>query len=320
MKKFFLSFFILSLILVAGFFYWFYDNAKAVSGDKVFQNFIIEKGASATQIGSNLQSEGFIKNKLAFKVYLRGMGLSSSLQKGEFRLSPSMNLFEIVSALQKGPIEVWTTIPEGLRREEIAQKFVESLNKDTDFVAEFLDLTKGKEGYLFPDTYLFPREVSAKTVVNKMTANFEEKTKGLNLTYDQVILASMLERETKTDAERPIVAGIIMNRLNNNWPLQIDATNQYATANVKCQMINAKCDWWPILSLDDIERPSPYNTYKNTGYTPAPIANAGISSLKASANPESSDYFFYIHDPSGVIHYAKTLSEHNANIRKYLGK
>lgn len=312
MKKLFLAFFLISLFVVAGASYWFYDNAKAVNSDRVFQNFIIEKGASATQIGVNLEKEGFIKNKLAFKIYLRGMGLSSSLQKGEFRISPSMNLFEIVEALQKGPIEVWTTIPEGLRHEEIAQKFAQSLNKDSNFVMEFINLSKSKEGYLFPDTYLFPKEASASVIIDKMVANFEEKTAGLNLTYNQVILASMLERETKTDAERPIVAGIILNRLNSGWPLQIDATNQYAVGTSK--------NWWPILTLNDLEIESKYNTYKNTGYPATPIANAGISSLRASANPESSDYFFYIHDPNGVIHYAKTLSEHNANIRKYLGK
>lgn len=312
MKKIFLALFFVSLISVSVALFWFYDNAKAVNNDRVFQNFIIEKGASATQIGSSLQKEGLIKNKLAFKIYLRGIGLSSSLQKGEFRLSPSMNLFEIVEALQKGPIEVWTTIPEGLRHEEIAQKFAQSLNKDNDFVTEFISLSKPKEGYLFPDTYLFPKEVSAKAIIDKMVANFEEKTSDLNLTYNQVILSSMLERETKTDEERPIVAGIILNRLNAGWPLQIDATNQYAIGTSK--------NWWPILTLNDLEIDSKYNTYKNTGYPITPIANAGISSLRASANPEASDYFFYIHDPSGQIHYAKTLSEHNANIRKYLGK
>lgn len=318
MKKIFLGIFFLVLISIVTGFYWFYDNAKAITTDKSFENFLIEKGATATQIANNLQKEGFIKNQLAFRIYLKVTGQSSSLQKGEFRLSKSMNLFEIVSALQKGPIEFWTTIPEGLRREEIAQKFVESLNKDEDFVTEFLNLTKGKEGYLFPDTYLFPKDASAKTIVSAMTKNFEDKTAGLDLTYDQVILASMLERETKTDTERPVVAGIILNRLNNSWPLQIDATVQYAIENCKLQIVN--CQWWPILTLADLDIDSKYNTYKNTGLPPTPIASAGLSSLKASVNPEKSEYFFYIHDPSGQIHYAKTLSEHNANIRKYLGR
>lgn len=297
---------------MAGILYWFYDSAKSVSKNENFQNFVIEKGTSANLIGQNLQKEGLIKSPIALKIYLKISGLSSSLQKGEFRLSPSMNLFQIVDALQKSPIEVWTTIPEGLRHEEIALRFAQNLNKNEEFVDEFISLSKSKEGYLFPDTYLFSKEVSAKVVVDKMLSNFESKTKNLNLTYDQIILSSLLERETKTDLERPIVAGIILNRLNNNWPLQIDASVQYGIGNSK--------NWWPILSLEDLNSSSPYNTYKLTGYPPTPIANAGLSSLKATTNPESSDYFFYIHDPSGQIHYAKTLGEHNANIKKYLGK
>lgn len=312
MRKIFLLFIFILLFLVVGFFYWFYDNAKSLSSDKTFVNFLITNGSTATKIGNDLEQSGLIKNKLAFRIYLKVSGQENKLQKGEFRLSPSMNIFEIVSTLQKGPIEFWVTIPEGLRHEEIAVRFAQSLDKKSDFVNEFINLSKSKEGYLFPDTYLFSKETSAKTIVEKMVNNFESKASDLNLTYDQVILASMIERETKTDEERPVVAGIILNRLNNNWPLQIDATNQYGVGTSK--------NWWPILTLDDIEKPSPYNTYKNLGLPPTPIANAGISSLRASVNPISSEYFFYIHDPSGQIHYAKTLSEHNANIKKYLGK
>jgi len=318
MKKIFLATFILGLLFVALFLYWFYDNSKAINDDADFQNFIIENGSSVTLIGKNLQNEKLIKNALVFKFYVMATGQVNSIQKGEFRLSPNMNLFQIVNVLQKGPIELWVTIPEGLRREEIAVRFADGLKKDQKFITEFINLSKGKEGYLFPDTYLFPKEASAQTIVNKMVANFENKTVGLNLSYDQVILASMIERETKTDAERPVVAGIILNRINNNWPLQIDASVQYGIENCKLKIEN--CSWWPILTLYDLEQPSFYNTYKNTGYPPTPIANAGISSLKASVNPESSDYFFYIHDPSGQIHYAKDLAGHNENIRKYLGK
>lgn len=312
MKKIFLTVCILGVLVLAGFLYWFYGSAQAVSRDNNLQNFVIEKGMSATLIGQNLQKEGLIKSPIALKIYLKISGLSSSLQKGEFRLSPNMNLFQIVDALQKSPIETWTTIPEGLRHEEIAMRFAQSLNKNQEFIDEFITISKGKEGYLFPDTYLFPKEVSAKVVVDKMLSNFDLKTKILNLNYEQIILASLLERETKTDPERPIVAGIILNRLNNGWPLQIDASVQYGIGTSK--------NWWPILTLNDLEQPSKYNIYMNTGYPPTPIANAGLSSLNAAANPVSTDYFFYIHDPSGQIHYAKTLSEHNANIRKYLGK
>jgi len=232
----------LSLILISfglgGF--WFYQNIGPVSANKNFQDFLVTKGQSAASVATKLQNAGLIKNALVFRIYIRATGQASKLQTGEFRLTPSMSLFQIVDQLQKGPVEIWVTIPEGLRREEIAQKFATALEKDQKFVAEFLENSKGEEGYLFPDTYLFPKDVTASAIVKKMLANFDAKTDQLKLTKDQIILASILERETKTDTERPIVAGILMNRIEAGMPLQVDASVQYAVANVKCQMSNVK--------------------------------------------------------------------------------
>jgi len=297
---------------------WFYVNSQPVSSDKSFSFFVINKGASASQIGDKLGSAGLIKSALAFKLYIRFTGQSGKLQSGQFKLSPSFTLFQSVNALFNGPVEVWTTIPEGLRREEIAVKFATTLGKDTVFTDEFLQASKGKEGYLFPDTYLFPMDVTATAIVQKMTDTFTAKTQGLtpkgsNLTFaETVTLASLLERETKTDLERPVVAGILLNRIEIGMPLQVDAAVQYAVGTSK--------DWWPILSLADLKIKSPYNTYENTGLPPAPIANPGLSSLKAAFNPATTDYLYYIHDSTGQIHYATTLTEHNANVRKYLGR
>ena len=297
---------------------WFYINVQPVSDNKTFSNFVIIKGASASQIGNKLASAGLIKNALAFKIYVQFTGQSGKLQSGEFRLSPSYSLFQNVSALFNGPIELWVTIPEGLRREEVAAKFTAALGKDTVFTGEFLQASKGEEGYLFPDTYLFPTEASASAIVNKMTDIFTVKTQGLvpkgsNLSFSgSVILASLIERETKTDAERPVVAGILLNRINAGMPLQVDASVQYTVGTSK--------DWWPILTLADLKTDSRYNTYKYQGLPPAPIANPGLSSLKAAFAPTENDYWYYIHDSKGQIHYAKTLTEHNANIAKYLGK
>ena len=316
MKKLLLLPFLLILIVAIGGF-WFYKNSLPVTQLEKFDYFIIAKGSSAGLIGNKLESAGLIKSALAFKIYLQFTGQSGKLQSGEFRLTPSYSLFQTVSALFKGPVELWVTVPEGLRREEIAQKFVAALGKDNSFVTEFLQASKGKEGYLFPETYLFPREVTAMAVVTKMTDTFEVKTKDLKnnsgLSFEQAItLASLIERETKRDAERPVVAGILMNRLNAGWPLQVDAAVQYAVGTSK--------NWWPILSLEDLSAKSAYNTYKNQGLPPAPIASPGISSIKGALNPTESDYWYYIHGTDGKIHYATTLVEHNANIAKYLSK
>lgn len=316
MKKFLLLPFLLVLVIAAAFF-WFYKNSQAVTGQEKFDYFLIKKGESASEVGKRLENEGFIKNALAFKIYLQFTGQASKIQAGEFKLTPSFSLFQITDSLFKGPIELWVTIPEGLRREEIAKKFAMVLNKDDSFVSDFLNASEDKEGYLFPDTYLFPRDATAIMIVTKMGDTFESKTKNLKndsgLTDEEsVILASLIERETKTDEERPIVAGIMINRLNAGMPLQIDASVQYAVGTNK--------NWWPILTLDDLSIKSLYNTYKNKGLPPTPIASPGLSSLKAAFSPEANDYWFYIHDPKGVIHYATTLSEHNSNISKYLGR
>lgn len=297
-----LTFTLLAIVIVG----WFYMNAKPVSSDKNFRDFLIVKGSGAAQIGNKLYKEGIIKSSFVFKVYVQVTGKAEKIQAGEYRLSPSFSLFEIVNQLGRGPIEMWVTIPEGLRREEIASRFSKVLDKNETFAKEFLKFSEGKEGYLFPDTYLFPKTASASAIINKMTKTFAVKTAPMDLSQNQIILASLIERETKNDEERPIVAGILTNRLNVGMALQIDATIQYAKGN-----------WEPVTSIDKSLN-SLYNTYKFTGFPPGPIANPGLSSLEAAANPENTDYFYYLHDPKGKIHYAKTLAEHNENVRKYL--
>ena len=295
---------LLFVAAVAIFVVWFYRSAKPLSGKEEFRDFLITKGSGASQIGNKLQKDGFIKNALAFKAYVQVTGASSKIQAGEYRLSPNVSLFKIVGQLKKGPVEIWVTIPEGLRKEEIAQRFAKSLGKDTVFVSEFLETAE--EGYLFPDTYLFPKDASVSVIVSKLTGTFESKTSKMDITRDRVILASLIERETKTDGERPVVAGILTNRLNAGMALQVDATIQYAKGN-----------WEPITSTDKSLNSS-YNTYRFSGLPPGPIANPGLSSLEAAVNPTDTDHFYYLHDSKGKIYYAKTLAEHNGNIRRYL--
>lgn len=330
MKKVFLLFIIPILIFILGFF-WFSVNSKPASNDTKLQDFLVIRGSSASQIGNKLKKEGFIKSSFAFKLYVQVSGKTKKIQAGEYKLSPGFSLSKIVSELIKGPVGVWTTVPEGLRREEIAYRFAESLGKEdkTVFVEEFMQASLGQEGYLFPDTYIFLKSVQAQNVVQKMRTTFEKKVdsqmredlqkegKSLN---QSIITASLVERETKGVEEKPTVAGIIYKRLKTGWPLQIDATLQYAVGNSKCQASFTICNWWAPLMEEDLEINSPYNSYKVTGLPPAPIANPGLSSIKAAIYPEESDYWYYIHDSKGVVHFAKTIDEHNANIKKYLGK
>jgi UPF0755 protein len=324
--------FVFLILIGIGIYLFWNQSFKPVSSQKSTVDFVITKGSGAIQIANKLEKTGLIKNALVFRVYTKIAGVESKIQSGQYELSPSMGLIQIVNELTNGPKLVWVTVPEGLRREEVAQKFIDGF-KLTDenavtFRQQFLNLTKDKEGYLFPDTYLLPKTTTAEKTVNLLTSTFDKKvatlggdltTKGL--TSSQVItMASLLERETFSDEEKPIVAGIIMNRLNANWPLQIDAAVQYALANRNCAKSTTCADWWPEITRDDLEINSAYNTYKNTGLPPAPIASPGLTTIKAVLNAQETDYFFYMHDTKGVIHYAKTLEEHNANVRKYLGK
>ncbi len=322
----FLPFF--SLALIVAFLLWFKSASSPVSGDASLKDFLIVRGLSGSQIGEKLYKEGLIKSSLAFKIYIQLTGKANKIQAGEYQLSQNFNLFKIVDELVKGPAEIWVTIPEGLRREEIALRYSEALGTGEEFRKEFLEASQGMEGYLFPDTYLFAKTASASAIVRKMRRTFDLKIEGMkaeieagSLSLEEVVtLASIVERESKFDEERPIIAGILINRLNIGMGLQADATVQYAVANANCRA-RKECNWWPtVLTKDELKINSPYNTYRFKGLPPGPIANPGLSSIKAAILPKTSNYLYYLHDDGGVAHYAETLEEHNQNIRIYLGK
>ncbi|MBI3290321.1 endolytic transglycosylase MltG [Candidatus Microgenomates bacterium] len=324
-------FLVLALVLGVAGLLWWGGSSTSPGGSAEPEAFVITPGSSAATIGKNLQKEGFIKSALAFKLFMQFSGNAGKIQAGDYRLAKNLSLAQLVRELVRGPVAVWVTIPEGFRREEIGRKTVDALklagDKRSTFLDEFNELTKNKEGFLFPDTYLFFKNASASAVVKRFENNFEKKVdeellakaKDQKLTTNQLItLASIIERETRTDEERPIVAGILLKRISAGIPLQVDATLQYAISNFKCQISNVKCEWWPQVHSEDKQVKSPYNTYANRGLPPGPIANPGLSSIKAAANPEDSEYWFYLHETDGKIHYAKTSEEHLENIRKYL--
>lgn len=310
--------------------YWWGKSTAPVSNDSRQISFIIPKGTSASGIAEKLEGEKLIRSKLAFRIYVQISGMQKKIQAGEYTLSGKLSLFQIADRLTKGPDLVWVTIPEGLRREEVADRFIKGLNMadPQGFRTEFLFASKDKEGYLFPDTYLFPKDVSAKKIVEVMLGTFDKKFSLIekdNLAkrgyspQEAVILASIIERETRTNEERSIVAGILYNRLEAGWPLQTDATVQYAKASKKCQSVSlSQCNWWEVTSVADREITSPFNTYKFKGLPPSAICSPGLSSLKAAVNPAESEYWFYLHDKSGGIHYAVTSAEHSENIRKFI--
>lgn len=315
--KLFASAFLIALSILLVSYYFFSPVDK---NEKTEQQLIIEKGDGVSQIARKLKEKNLIKNPFFFKIYVSLSGKSSVLQAGNYKLSPSYNISKIVDSLTKGKTEdIKITIIEGLRREEIAEIIGKTLGKKIK--EDFLFLSKNKEGYLFPDTYFIKEDTSAEKIIEMMTENFGKKFEEISiktsLTRNETItLASIVERETKYQEDKAIVSGILYKRLINNWPIEADATVQYAIGYVP-----SETSWWKKnLTYDDINIESPFNTRKNPGLPPSPICNPGLSSIKEVSNPTVTDYWFYLSDSKGKMHYSKTLEEHEVNIAKYIDK
>lgn len=272
-----------------------------------------------------MKEENLIKNSFAFRLLVAQMGIGKSIQAGDFKLSSSMSSKEVAEELTHGAIDIWVTFPEGLRKEEQADVLEEKLrfgsNESYNFnKREFIRLAE--EGFMFPDTYLIPKDATAQIAASQLRATFKSKVEDsiiagsdTEFTVDEVVtIASLIEREAKTSQEKPTIAGIINNRLNLGMPLQIDATVQYAKGYDSIENT-----WWPQITRDDYQSvKSQFNTYLNSGLPPAPISNPGIDSIRAVLEPEDTNYLYYLHDSEGKIHYAETIDEHNQNIQDHL--
>ena len=319
MKKIYILIFIIIIIAVS--FYLLYKEGslpvnKKSSTSKIF---VIKQGESLDAIVNNLANEGLIRNKIIFYLIVKKLGIERKIQAGDFRISESMNASEVATSLTHGTIDIWLTLIEGMRKEEMAQIISKTLD-----IPEIEIIRSTKEGYVFPDTYLVPRTATTETVLSIIKKNFEAKfneklhqaAKNKGLTEKQVlILASLVEREARQPATRTKVAGIILKRYLADWPLQIDATIQYILG----YQPNEKSWWKKELSIDDLKIDSPFNTYKNKGLPPEPICNPSLSSIEAVINAdENTPYWFYLTDKNGVMHYATTIEEHDSNVSKYL--
>jgi UPF0755 protein len=297
----------------------------------------VEPGMSVTQVGTLLEQRGLIRSLAAFKIFVRFHAAESALQAGTFVFRPSMSLPEIVEVLRTGKSrEISLTIPEGWTLQDIdallARKGLAASGalldcvRRCDFSAfDFLPKgTKGLaswggrlEGYLFPETYFVSEaEFVPKFFLERLLGTFRKRvieerkdairTSGHSL-KEIVIMASLVEAETRTDAERPIVAGILWKRLKEGIPLGVDATVRY--------ILDKPTE---PLTESDLTVKSLYNTRTVKGLPPGPIGNPGLKSILAALKPQESPHWYYLHDRKGVIHYAVTNDEHNENRRRYL--
>lgn len=324
---------VILILILAGTGYWFYKEQQYESLLKLSVNpsskkrvsFVIEKNESLQNITKNLFESDLIRDQKVFLRYTKEQGADRSILPGKYLLRSSFTIPEITDILSgKKRSELSITIPEGFTIKKIDQLLVEKeliqagefLNcaKTCRFPYDFIPENKNLEGYLFPSTYyVHPETFDVLEFMNQLLGTFDQQIAPLQKNaikrslQDIIIMASLIEREAISNEERPVIAGILWKRLDNNWYLGVDATTRYY-----------KDDWVGDLTSKDFEEDNAYNTRKNLGLPPTPIANPGLASLKAAFMPEESEYWYYLHDSESKIHYGKTLEEHNLNRAKYI--
>lgn len=310
------------------------------SADSGVVTFTVHPGESASEIAARLEEAGLVRSASNLQLLARLRGVQSKLRSGKFSLSPSMTPTSILDILTDGELSGTVTILPGSRAAEIADQLSARgiVNRDEflalvsegEFANDFLlDRPQGAslEGYLAPGTYQFAKDTPPSEVIQQMldrfgeeyTPQMREKTAERGYTVHQLVtLASIVEREIVRPEERPIVAGVYINRLNLGMKLQADPTVQYAIAGQDPKQ-SAAGYWKPNLSDTDLDYNSPYNTYRYDGFPPGPICNPGAASMAAVLDPTKSDYLYFVAKPDGTHAFAKTLDEHNANVARYKG-
>ncbi len=267
------------------------------------------------QIRKLLEKENIIRpGNIIFQLMTRILKVDQKIQSGEYKFSSSQNLLQIIDQLVKGKIVLHRiTIPEGYQVKQIAQ-----LLDDND-IAEYeqvLNLVNEEndfqEGYLFPDTYTFPKNYGATNALKAMNENFKnviennlnsEQKFPLDLSFHQIIiLSSIIEKEAQGKEDKPKIASVFYNRLNDGMKLQSCATVQYLLEKPQ-----------EVLTQKDLEIPSPFNTYLNQGLPPEPICNPGLDSILAAVNPAKEDYLYFVLGKNGAHIFSKTYQEHLEN-------
>ena len=334
MRKAFVTVVIIMLTLGAvtalvGFRVWnrMHDPYKGYAGAEQFVD--IPPGVSSTAIGRRLVDAGVIENDLAFRAALRWTGRGQSLKAGEYRFDHPMSAIEVVDMVARGDAFARRiTFPEGLTILEMATLYESrGFGPAGDFTQAAADASQindmdpaatDLEGYLFPDTYALPRRTPASRLIAQMVGRFRaaytddlrSHAEERELTTREVVtLASLIEKETGAPDERPLVSAVYTNRLKIRMGLQADPTVVYALQKA------GKYDG--NIRKEDLSLDSRYNTYRYPGLPPGPIASPGKASLEAAVSPATVPYLYFVSRNDGTHAFAKTLTEHNANVRKF---
>ncbi|MBN1831297.1 MAG: endolytic transglycosylase MltG [Deltaproteobacteria bacterium] len=289
------------------------------------QVLFVQKGLSLNQVASELERRNIIVSKALFGLWGKIMGSSRRIKAGEYRLSPNMPPIRILEILTTGAVITYpVTFPEGYTIEQIAdvldsnelvekEEFVILAHKPA-VLKQYNIVGPSLEGYLYPDTYHFPRGISPSAAIDAMISRFrqltgplEKRAEVLGMTMEEVIiLASIVEKETGLGDERPKIASVFLNRLKQGMRLESDPTVIYGINGFNGN-----------LTRKDLEEPTLYNTYVIRGLPIGPIANPGLEAIKAVLFPEETDYLYFVSKNDGSHHFSKTLSDHNMAVRFY---
>ena len=286
----------------------------------------IKKGETALSIARKLYDKNVIRGMKSFYLYVKLTGSEGALSFGKYLFLGELSMKDVISRIEAGRVELKkVTIPEGLTIKRTSKlfarkgfgdylKFIEVCN-DSVFAKELTGFSiKSLEGFLYPETYHFPEEVSEKYIISHLVKEFFNQTAHLDFVpsekldfYDIIILASIVEREARVEDEKPTIASVYVNRLNYNYKLQADPTIAYALE--KSGKTRKK------IYYRDLNVNSPYNTYKNYGLPPTPICNPPVSSIEAVLNPAETDYFFFFATGTGRHEFTRTYDQHIHQLR-----
>ena len=285
----------------------------------------IAPGSSTPRIGQQLEEAGVVRSQYAFDL-LRWIQ-RGTLKAGEYRFDHAAPVPEVYARIARGDVfTIAVTIPEGANVFDIAarleqaglgerQDFLSAEAQSADLVADLDPGAKSLEGYLFPDTYKFPHKAAPKAILSAMVRQFRTEAAQLGLKeniHQTVTLASLVERETAVDSERPLVASVFENRLAQKMPLMTDPSVIYG--------LQLAGDWRGEIYASDLKRDTPYNTYLHPGLPPGPVANPGAKSLRAAMEPAKTDYLYFVAagaNAQGKSSFSATLEEHQRNVAAY---
>lgn len=279
---------------------------------------VIPQGTGAAGVARILQREGIIRHWAGLSVYTALTGQAQALQAGRYALCPCWSVPVIADAIVSGRAisdDIFVTIPEGVNIWELDAIFLKEHLISRS--GQFSRVYGGQEGKLFPETYRFAKDATIAQIAARMGEEFAQRVDSWS--FDEIVVASILEKEAKSAEDMALVAGIIRERMRRGMPLQVDATVAYGWC-MRTAGYALMCDVTQAPIATELKVDGPYNTYARTGLPAGPISNPGLKALTAAAHPKESPYLYYLSTRDGLqMIYSKTLDEHLRNRAKYLG-